>query len=195
MRLHAVVLFLLCVSAPTPVSADALAPTRPRGATPSPADNDPPRRTGRVPARIAVAPPAAAPAPNHVVITIPRDVLRQVMEAPRAGAVVVPGGEYDEPTVPADRFRHLAAAGLLALAVLSLPLVVGLKRRGRAAALVVVAALAGAALVRADIAAPRPRPATPAPAPTQPGGAQTVEVIIVAGKGPVQVQLMHLPRP
>ena len=147
-----------------------------------------------MPARIAVAPPAAAPAPNHVVITIPRDVLRQVMEAPRAGGVIPPSGER-EPSVPADRFRHLAAAALLALAVLSLPLVAGLRRRGRAAALVVVSALAGAALVRADIAAPRPGPATPAPALTQPGGAQTVEVIIVAGKGPVQVQLMHLPRP
>jgi hypothetical protein len=195
MRLLPVALLLLCVSAPVPVLADALAPPRPRGTNPSQLEPEPPRRTGRVPARIAVAPPAAAPAPPHVIITIPRDVLRDVMATPRAGAGIAPFD--DDGAGGSDRLRHLVAAGLLTLAVLSLPLLLGMRRRGRAAALVVVAVLAGVALVRADIAAPGPRPSRPLPAPTpaQTAGPQTVEVIIVSGKGPVQVQLMYPPRP
>lgn len=195
MRLLPVALLLLCVSAPVPVLADALAPSGPRGTHPSGPDVAP-RRTGRVPARIAVAPPGSASAPTHVVITIPWEVLRDVMATPRAGAPLAPFDD-DGSNDRSERLRHLLAAGLLTLAVLSLPLLIGMRRRGRAAALVVVAVLTGVALVRADVVAPRPSTerTPPTPAPAQPGGPQTVEVIIISGKGPVQVQLSYPPRP
>ncbi len=87
----------------------------------------------------------------------------------------------------------MLAAGLLALAVLTVPFLLRGRRRGRAAAAVGLAVLAGVTLIAADIAAPRPQPGA---APVRPpGGAQTVEVVIVPGKGPVQVQVQYAARP
>ena len=77
-----------------------------------------------------------------------------------------------------DTTRQYVAAAVLTLAVLSLPLLAGRLRRGRALVVALMVLLAGVALVRADIAAPS-------------GGPQTVEVVIVPGNGPVQVQLSY----
>ncbi len=182
-------LLLICQLVPLPVRADALAPPRPGQGTSS---DVAPRRTGRMPARIDVSPPGAAATPTHVVITIPRDALRGVMSTPGATGQLAPF--EDSPSEPpSDRLRHVLAAGLLALAVLSVPLVLVGRRRGRAAAAVGLAVLAGVTLIAADIAAPRPQ-AGGAPV-RPPGSAQTVEVVVVPGKGPVQVRLTYAARP
>jgi len=136
-----------------------------------------------MPARISVTPNGAATVPTHVIVTIPREALNSVLSGPRAGAEVLPL-EPPNDGPPANRMRHIAAGVLLALAVLSLPLIAG-RRRGGMAAAVLVALAAGAALVRADIAAPRLKGPLP----------QTVEVVIVPGSGPIQVQLSYPPRP
>ena len=179
MRQFLLVLALLYVPVAVPVHADA--PAVPRRSTPGQPDVQNTRRTGRMPARIAVTPAGAATAPAHVIVTIPREALNGVLSGPRSGAQGLP---FDQPNdgAPSDRLRHIGAAVLLALAVLSLPLLVGRKRGGVAAA-VIVATVAGAALVRADIAAPRNGPIP-----------QTVEVVIVPGSGPIQVQLSYPPR-
>lgn len=186
MRLS-LLLVLLCALGAAPVRADA--PARPGDAPPVG------RRTGRMPARIEVVPPGSGTAPTHLVITIPRERLRGVLDAP--GTV----GRLDEadalPDAPRPRvFRHVVAAGFLALAVLSVPFVWGGRWRGgtTAAGVVAALALAGAALIAADIAAPRPRPRpgqAPAPTPAPGGTPQTVEVIIVPGAGPLRVQVTY----
>lgn len=148
-----------------------------------------------MPARIDVAPAGAAHSPTHVVLTISRDALRQVMAGPGAAGQV---GFVDEepPDGSSDRLRHGVAAVALALAILSVPFLVGGRRRRAAAAAGVLAVLAGVTLVRADIAAPRPRPnKNVVPVPSPPGGPQTVEVVIVGGKSPVHVQLTYASRP
>ena len=127
-----------------------------------------------------MTPSGAAAAPAHVIVTIPRAALNGVLSGPRAGAQVLPLDQPADPP-PANRVRHIAAGVLLALAVLSLPLIAG-RRRGGVAAVVLVVLAAGTVLLRADIAAPRN------------SNAQTVEVVIVPGSGPIQVQLSY-PRP
>ena len=176
MRQFLLVLALLCVPVTVPVHADA--PAVPRRSTPGQPDVQSTRRTGRLPARMTVTPAGAAVAPAHVTVTIPREALNGVLSGPRSGAQALP---FEQPShdAPSDRLRHIAAAVLLALAVLSLPLLVGRKRGGIVAA-VIVATVAAAALVRADIAAPRNGPIP-----------QTVEVVIVPGSGPIQVQLNY----
>lgn len=176
MRWLRLLLMCACVAAGHPASADAPAPrkdaSRPELAA---------RRTGRMPARFDVTPADAAKPPAHIVVTIPRERLRLVMAGASADVPVEgPVGDVVV-TPPPDRLRHYAAAAALTLAVLSLPLLAGRIRRGRALALAVLALLVGVAFVRADIAAP-------------PGGPQTVEVIVVPGNGPVQVQLAYPPR-
>jgi hypothetical protein len=173
------VLALLSLPVTVPVHADA--PAVPRRSTPGQPDIQSTRRTGRLPARMTVTPAGAATVPTHVIVTIPREALNGVLSGPRSGAQVLPL-EQPGDDAPSDRVRHIGAGVLLALAVLSLPLLVG-KRRGGIAAAVIVATVAGAALVRADIAAPRHGPVP-----------QTVEVVIVPGSGPIQVQLTYPPR-
>lgn len=191
MRVLTLVL-LLCQLSPIPVRADALAPPRPGQGTNS---DVAPRRTGRMPARIDVSPVGAAAAPTHLVITIPRDALRAVMATPGSAGQGVPFDD-SQPVGPSDRLRHVMAAGFLALAVLAVPLVLLGRRRGRAAAAMALAVLAGVTLIAADIAAPRPQQERRSVPPVRPpGGAQTVEVVIVPGAGPVQVQLTYAARP
>jgi hypothetical protein len=148
-----------------------------------------------MPARIDVSPVGAAAAPTHLVITIPRDALRGVLSTAGSNGPLTPLAD-SRGDRPADRLRHVMAAGLLALALLTVPLVLLGRRRGRAAAAVSLALLGGVTLIAADIAAPRPRPDPRGAVPVRPpGGAQTVEVVIVPGTGPVQVQLTYAPRP
>jgi hypothetical protein len=161
--------------------ADVPATPGARRANPAQTDPGATRRTGRLPARMTVTPAGAATAPTHVIVTIPREALNGVLSGPRSGAQVLPI-EQPGDDAPSDRLRHIGAGVLLALAVLSLPLILG-KRRGGIAAASIVAAIAGATLVRADIAAPRNGPVP-----------QTVEVVIVPGSGPIQLQLTYPPR-
>ena len=153
-----------------------------------------------MPARIVVTPAGAAQAPTNVVITIPRDVLRQIMASP-AVAGRLKALEDEATDRPSDRLRHVLAASVLALAVLSMPFLLGGRRRGGATAVALLAVLAGVTLVRADVPAVRPRgengrtATAPVPVPVPPGGPQTAEVVIVSGNGPIQVQLSYAARP
>lgn len=179
MRRLLLVMALLSLPLAVPVHADVAAV--PRRSVPGQPDVQNMRRTGRLPARMSVAPAGAATAPTHVIVTIPREALNGVLSGSRSGAEVLPG----EQTVgggPSERLRHIGAGVLLALAVLTLPLLLGKRRPGVAAA-VIAATVAGAALVRADLAPPRTGPVP-----------QTVEVVIVPGSGPIQVQLNYPPR-
>lgn len=187
-------LVLTCVLGAAPVRADAPAP-RPRDKGASPAtDPSSIRRTGRVPAVIEVT-PRGSTTPTHMVVTIPRDRLKGVVTPLTAGGVgPVANAPDDQPGVT----RNVVAAGFLALAILSVPVLWGGRRRRGAAAVAVVLALAAATtLVRADIAAPRPRPPPPAPASSstpatsQGGTPQTVEVVLVPGSGPIHVQVTY----
>ena len=185
-------LVLSCVLGTAPARADAPA-RQPGGKSTSPAtDPSSIRRTGRLPAVIEVTPRGSA-APTHLVVTIPRDRLKGVVTPVTTGTTAPVA---DAPDHPSGVIRNILAAGFLALAILSVPVFWGGRRRRGAAIVALVLALAGAtALLRADIAAPRPRPSAPtsttAPATSQGGTPQTVEVVIVPGAGPIHVQVTY----
>jgi hypothetical protein len=138
-----------------------------------------------MPAIIQVAPPGNA-TPTHMVITIPRDRLTAVLGAATAVGQAAP---VDAP--PGDVLRHVLGAAFLSLAVLSVPWLWSRRLRRSAVVALLLTLTAGAALVRADIAVPRPRPTPPAPGPAPPRTPQTVDVVIVPGAGPVQVQVTY----
>ncbi|BCS32322.1 hypothetical protein TBR22_A15320 [Luteitalea sp. TBR-22] len=147
--------------------------------TPAPAE----RRTGRVPATVTVT-PSSAQAPTHMVITVPREVLRQVMAgSPTAGTLEVAPAD-DAGPAGGPRARHVVGAVALALAIATLPLVWRGRRRTVVAVALLGAALAGGVLLGADRAdagfLQRPTP-------------KTVEFVIVPGRGPVRVAVTYAP--
>ena len=139
-----------------------------------------------MPARIAIVPATAAPAPTHVVVTIPREILKSVLagsvasSGPSSHATSNAGGAAM--SRPSSPLRHVVAAIALVTALLTVPLVRA--RRWRfVAGVAAIGVLATGLLARANIQAPAPPP--------RPAGPQTVEIVLIDGGGPVQVELRH----
>ena len=150
------------------VHADAAAPRRP--------GDPPPARTSILrPVAITITPNGAVAPPDRIVVYVAREHLQAILGQtgePAAGAAASTG----TPGV----FRHVIAAIALAIALLSLPFLLGRRGTGVATAAVLLVAAVGTAwfglpVAAADIATPGV-PRTRPPGPPNPPNARTVQV-------------------
>jgi hypothetical protein len=168
--------------------ADAAAPRRP-------GEPAPPRGSISRPATIVVSPTGAVPAPDRVVVYVSPEHLQALL-----GQVGTSSSEAVAAGGATSTLRHVLAAVALAIALLSLPMLLGRKSTA-AAGLLLAAALttawAAAPLSAADIAVPggrRPTSSVP-PRPNTQGATvrvtPTLEITLKPGTGQATVQLFY----
>ena len=171
------------------VHADAAAPRRP-------GDPVPGRGSFQRPAIMTVTPAGAAPAPDRVIVYLSREHLQALLGQVEGS----PSGEGDEPGA-SSTLRHVVAAVALAIALLSLPLLLGRKRTWPATAALLLAGAGATAWVAApvagaDIAAPGIRRTPPGPPPsttpnTQARVTATLEIRVRPSTVQPAVQLVY----
>jgi len=170
------------------VHADAAAPRRP-------GDPPPVRSSILRPTTIVVTPADAVAPPDRIVVYVAREHLQAILGQVDAGAT----GEDAAPGA-SSTLRHVVAAVALAIALLSLPLLLGRKGTGPATAVVLLAgalATAWVATPAADIASPGGGRRTP-PGPPRPNTqgstvrvTPTLEISVKPGIVQPTVQLFY----